>query len=79
MTQAAITIQAGGIDAYRALVIAKALEVYAKHHIQVNRAYTPKAMMDTARSILPKSVSAKLGRRDYLATAAALRALIQQN
>jgi hypothetical protein len=40
-----------GIQTYRALVIKKACELYGKHKIQVNRAYTPTAMLKAASNI----------------------------
>ena len=40
-----------GIGVYQALVIKKACELYAKHKMQVNRAYTPTAMLKAASRI----------------------------
>lgn len=40
-----------GVGNYRALVIAKACELYAKHGIRVNRAYTPTAMLKAASDL----------------------------
>ena len=54
---------------YQALVIAKALELYAKTGRSVNRAYTPKAMMRTAAAITGQTFKP----RDYLVAAKALR------
>ena len=58
------------IDAFRALSIAKALSLYAKTGIKVNRAYTPKAMMAAAAAITGQRFRA----RDYLGAAEALTA-----
>jgi hypothetical protein len=54
---------------YQKLAIAHALEARAKFGIQVNRAYTPRAMMLTAE----KLTGQKFKRGDYLAAAYALR------
>lgn len=40
-----------GVGNYQALVIAKACEFYAKHKMQVNRAYTPTRMLKAAEHI----------------------------
>jgi len=53
----------------QAVAVASALEFYAKTGVQVNRAYTPKAMMRTAEQILGRTFKA----RDYRGAAAALR------
>ena len=52
---------------YQAVVVAKALRLYAKTGLKVNTAYTPKAMLATAERITGKKF-----RRDYLAAAEAL-------
>lgn len=54
---------------FQYLTIASALELWAKHKIRANRAYTPKAMIRTASSLLGKKFAA----RDYLGAAAELR------
>jgi uncharacterized protein with FMN-binding domain len=55
---------------FQSVVIAKALRIYAKHKRQVNRAYTPTAMLRTASSITGK----KFRRGQYIAAAEALEA-----
>ena len=60
-------------QAYQALAIAKALEVYAKHGMRVNRAYTPTAMMRMATKLTGQHFAA----RAYLKAAAALRELVK--
>ena len=57
------------IQGVQALVVASALNLYAKTGMSVNRAYTPKNMMATAESILGKKFKA----RDYAGAAKALR------
>ena len=59
---------------YQALVIAKALELYARTGIKANRAYTPTAMMRMATKITGKTFRP----RDYLPAAQALRDHIEQ-
>ncbi len=54
---------------YQAIVIAHALELWHKHRMRVNSAYTPSAMMRKAREI----TGAQFKPRDYLAAAQALR------
>ena len=58
-----------GVEAYQATVIAKALEIYAKHKLRVNRTYTPAAMMAQAERLTGRTFKA----RDYLGAAKALR------
>lgn len=58
------------IDLYRSIVIAKALRLYAKTGIKVNRDYTPKNMMAMATKLTGKKFAA----RDYLGAAEALEA-----
>ena len=43
------------VDWFRAKAIAIGLETWAKHKIKVNRAYTPKAMMEAAGGIVGKT------------------------
>ncbi len=57
------------IARHRALVVAKALDVYARTGILVNRSCTPKAMMETAVSITGQQFRP----RDYVGAAKALR------
>lgn len=59
-------------QAYQALVLAKALELYAHTGMKANRAYTPSAMMRTAARI----TGLRFRARDYLVAANALRALV---
>jgi len=61
------------INAYRALVIAKGLEMWAKHKMKLNRAYTPKNMMQAAAEITGKKYKA----RDYLVAAQDIRNLLE--
>jgi hypothetical protein len=56
-------------SAYQRLVLAKALEVYDRTKMQVNRAYTPSNMMRTAERL----TGMKFRPRDYVGAAAALR------
>ena len=51
------------------LTIAAALEMWHKHHIRANRAYTPMAMMQTAE----KLTGLRFGKREYMKAAQALR------
>jgi hypothetical protein len=67
MSQVFDTPQA--IQAYRAIVIANGLKLYAKTGMQPNRAYTPKAMMAAAAEITGKTFKA----RDYEGASAALK------
>lgn len=53
---------------YRAIVIASALDLYAKTGMCPNRAYTPRAMMSAAAKITGRTFKA----RDYAGAAAAL-------
>lgn len=39
------------VDVFRAYVIASALEMYGRHKIKANRAYTPTAMLDAVQSM----------------------------
>lgn len=62
---------------YQALVVAKALELYARTGIKVNRAYTPSGMMRTAGQLTGRTFKP----RDYVGAAQVLRewAFQQQN
>lgn len=53
----------------QAFIVASALELYAKTKMKVNRAYTPKAMIDTASRITGQVFM----QRDYQGAADALR------
>ena len=55
---------------YRATVIESALRFYARTGMQVNRAYTPTAMIRAAREITGRNLKA----RDYLGAAEAIHA-----
>jgi hypothetical protein len=57
------------IEIYRATVIGSALKLYAKTGLKVNRAYTPKAMMQAAEQITGQKFKA----RDYQGAADALK------
>ena len=59
---------------YQAIVIASALELYAKTRIQANRAYTPMAMLRKANEI----TGGNYKRGQYLLAAVALRAWCDQ-
>lgn len=61
-------------DIYRAIVIKHAINFYRLHHVKVNRAYTPKAMMDAARQI----TGATLAPRDYLGAEEALEKWLKE-
>jgi hypothetical protein len=52
-------------EAFRAITIAHALRLYAKTGMKVNRAYTPKRMMQVAASMTGRSYKA----RDYVGAA----------
>lgn len=54
---------------FQALAIAKALEVYARSRISVNRAYTPRNMMLTAQKITGRHFKPQ----DYTSAANALK------
>lgn len=58
---------------YQALVIAKALEIYANTGMKVNRAYTPTAMLKMAEKITGKNFK----RGDYLRAAQAIREILK--
>jgi hypothetical protein len=62
------------VSVYQCVAIASALRLYAKTGMKVNRAYTPKAMMDTAAALTGKKFKA----RDYVGAADALKALADQ-
>jgi hypothetical protein len=51
MTSETLVFTGPQVMTYRALVIKKACEMYAKHKMQVNRAYTPTAMLKAASGI----------------------------
>jgi hypothetical protein len=50
----AMVLTGNAIPLYRAAVLKSALTLYAKHKIQVNRAYTPTAMLKVAGDITGK-------------------------
>lgn len=54
-----IILTGAQIPLYQAAVIKAALTLYAKHRIQVNRAYTPTAMLRTAGTITGKKYAAR--------------------
>jgi len=60
--------------AYQMLALAKALELYYDHRMQVNTAYTPVNMMKTAEKLLDMKFKA----RSYLHAAGCLRAKAAQ-
>jgi hypothetical protein len=59
---------------YQALVLAKALEIYDKTRMQVNRSYTPRRMILTATNI----TGIQFKSRDYEGAAKALRTWIDE-
>ena len=59
------------VNIFRAIVIASALELYARTGMRANRAYTPSAMLAAAREMTGKQFK----RGQYLQAAAALREL----
>jgi len=63
------------IGKFQALVIAKALRMYAKHKIQVNRSYTPTAMLRTANILTGSAFK----RGQYEQAAQALEELARLN
>jgi hypothetical protein len=59
--------------AYSIIVLAKALEIYARTGVKVNTAYMPSVMMRRASELTGKTFRA----RDYLGAAQALKELIK--
>lgn len=59
------------VNIFRAIVIASALELYAKTGMQANRAYTPTAMLKAAAEMTGRTFK----RGQYTEAATALRAL----
>jgi hypothetical protein len=53
---------------FQITVLAKALRLYAQHHIRVNSAYTPNRMLATAGRLLDR----KFARGQYIEAAQAL-------
>jgi hypothetical protein len=62
------------VEGYRALTIAKALELYAKTGMKVNRAYTPTAMLKAANEITGHTYR----RGQHTAAALALREWVER-
>lgn len=60
---------------YQILVIASALELYAKTGMKANSSYTPKNMIAAARTL---TSNPDLKARDYFGAATALRALLKE-
>lgn len=60
------------VSLFQALAIKHGLRFYAKHGMRVNKAYTPKAMMEMATKITGQKFAA----RDYMGAAEALDAWI---
>jgi hypothetical protein len=58
---------------FQYLVIASALEMWAKHKIKANRSYTPKNMIGTAGRLLGREFAP----RDYMGAAKALRDAVE--
>lgn len=61
------------VDVFRGIVIANALEFYAKTGMKVNRAYTPTAMLGAAKGITGKTYK----RGQYAAAAADIREAVR--
>lgn len=59
-----------GTRVFQALAVARGLDSYAKHGMLMNRMWTPKNMIETAKSITGNN---KLKGRDYAGAAKALR------
>lgn len=62
------------ITVFQARVLRKALEIWVKHKLRVNRAYTPKAMLATASRITGRDFK----RGQYAQAIAALDAWIKR-
>jgi hypothetical protein len=62
-----------GIEAFRLLVIAQGLELYAKTRMLPNRAYTPTAMLRNATAATGK----RYKRGQYVEAAADLRKVVE--
>lgn len=77
MQQGIVSTEGGGfvasgpvaVSIVRAMIIRRALLFYAKTKMQVNRAYTPKAMLDAAAGI----TGLKFKRGQYVVAADALK------
>ncbi len=65
-----------GITVYQMAVIASGLRLYARTGLKPNRAYTPSAMVRTARALLGADAP-NIGVRDYLGWADALTVKVQ--
>ena len=63
------TFTGSAVNVFAALTVAKALDLYAKTGMRVNRAYTPTNMIAMAKRVTGK----KLAARDYTGAATALR------
>lgn len=63
------TFTGSAVNVFAAITIAKALDIYAKTGMRVNRAYTPSNMMAMAKKVTGQ----KLKARDYTGAAQALR------
>lgn len=66
----------GAVNVFAMAAIAAALRLYAKTGMQVNRAYTPTAMMRAARAHLGDTAKG-IKARDYLGMSYALSARVQ--
>lgn len=69
----ATVFEGSGIEAYRLLVIASALELYGKTGIKANTAYTPTAMFRNATAATGK----RYKRGQYFEAAADLRKVVE--
>lgn len=54
MSESATVVTGDGIPIYQAIVIKNALKMYRDHKMQVNRAYTPTRMLNSAGRITGK-------------------------
>lgn len=66
----------GAVNVFAMAALAVALRAYARHRIQMNRAYTPTAMMRAARAHLGDTAKG-IKARDYLGMSYALDARVQ--
>lgn len=73
MAEEAISIVGDNIPKFQALVIASALELYAKTGLQAGRAYTPTKMLAMASKLTGKTFK----RGEYLPAASAIRELLK--
>lgn len=73
MGEQATVITGDNIPKFQALVIASALELYARTGIRAGRAYTPSKMLAMASKLTGKTFK----RGEYLPAASAIRELLK--